>query len=256
MKRKQLCQELKRAYLELEGEHYNSVHYRQNRNRYLKMMQAVLPFSASARILDIGVGFCYLATYFKLQGYEVSAVDFFYGDLPKTRCEQNQIPFFSLNIEVDDLPFEEESFDVIILGEVVEHFTYSPLIPLRKIAKALKKDGTLLLSTPNRYRILELMKKLSGTNLAQNLISPPREEPVWHKGKSFYYRHNRLYSMKEIRRLVRQSGFRVLSSGFKNEGICLKENPIKTFLRCVCRPFALVIPGIRDFLLIEAKRKV
>ena len=133
MKNKLISQKLKHAYLELEGGNYNAVHYKKNRNRYLKMIEAVLPLSKSGKILDIGAGFCYLTKFFKLQGYEIFAIDFFYGDLPKIRCEQNHIPFFYLNIEVDDLPFEKEFFDVVILGEVIEHFTYSPLFPLNRL---------------------------------------------------------------------------------------------------------------------------
>lgn len=78
MKKKLISQGLKCAYLELEGVNYNAVHYRQNRNRYQKMIEAVLPLSNSGKILDIGAGFCYLTKFFKFQGYEVYAI----ADLP------------------------------------------------------------------------------------------------------------------------------------------------------------------------------
>ena len=119
MNNKLLSQRLKQAYFELEEENYNAVHYQQNRKRYLKIIEAAFPLSKSETILDIGAGLCYLTTFLKLQGYKIFAIDFFYGDLPKIRCEQNHIPFFSLNIEIDDLPYENEFFDVIILGEVI-----------------------------------------------------------------------------------------------------------------------------------------
>lgn len=255
MKNKLIIEALEQAYLDLEGKNYNVVHYEQNRNRYLKMIEAVLLLSRSDKILDIGVGFCYLAKFFKLQGYEIFAIDFFYGDLPKIRCEQNHIPFFSLNIEVDDLPFEIEFFDVIILGQVIEHFTYSPLIPLRKIKKALKKDGTLILTTPNIFRVFELLKILSGYNLFYNLISPYQQKPIWYKGKRFYYRHNKLYSMKELKQIVVQAGFRIVSSGLVNEGISLKDNPIKFFLKFFFSPLTLLIPQFKDILLIVAQKE-
>lgn len=256
MKNKLLSQRLKRAYLELEGGNYNAVHYQQNRNRYMKMIEAAFPLSKSEAILDIGAGFCYLTTFFKLQGYKIFAIDFFYGDLPKIRCEQNHIPFFSVNIEIDDLPFEKESFDVIILGEVIEHFTYSPIIPLRKIKKVLKKNGTFILTTPNNFRIFGLLKTLSGYNHFYNLLSPYPEKPIWYKGKKFYYRHDKLYSMKGLRQIIMQAGFRMISSGFVNEGISIKENPIKIFLKCICSPFTFVFPHLQDFIWIEAKKRI
>jgi 2-polyprenyl-3-methyl-5-hydroxy-6-metoxy-1,4-benzoquinol methylase len=251
-----ISQGLKRAYLELEGVNYNAVHYRQNRNRYQNMIEAVLPLSKSGKILDIGAGFCYLTKFFKFQGYEVYAIDFFYGDLPKIRCEQNHIPFFYLNIEVDDLPFGKEFFDAIILGEVIEHFTYTPRIPLRKIKKVLKKDGILILTTPNIFRIFELLRILSGYNLYNNLISPYREKPIWYRGKRFYYRHNKLYSMKALRQTLMQSGFRIISSGYVNEEISIKENTIKVLIKWIISPLTLVFPQLRDFIWIRAKKRV
>jgi len=256
MKNKSFSQKLQHAYLELEGENYNTVHYQQNLNRYLKMTEAVLPLSKSNKILDMGVGFCYLTKFFKLQGHEIFAIDFFYGDIPKIRCERNDIPFFPLNIEVDNLPFEKEFFDVIILGEVIEHFTYSPLIPLRKIHKALKKDGLLILTTPNIFRIIELLKILSGYNFFYNRISPYQKKPIWYKGKKFYYRHNQLYSMKGLKQIIIQAGFGIVSSGFINEGISLKENPINIFLKFIFSPFALLIPQLQDVIWITAKKKI
>ncbi|MBW1782804.1 MAG: class I SAM-dependent methyltransferase [Deltaproteobacteria bacterium] len=255
MKNKPVFQGLKRAYYELEGKDYNAVHYQQNRNRYVKMIEAVLPLSKSVNILDIGVGFCYLAKFLKLQGFQVFAIDFFYGDLPKYRCEQNHIPFCFLNIEVDDMPFEKEFFDVIILGEVIEHFTYSPLIPLKKIRDALEKDGLFILTTPNVFRIFELLRILRGRSLFKPLRSSHQKRPIIYKGKRFYYRHNKLYSMESLKQIVRRSGFRIIASGFVNEGISFKENPIKVFLRCICWPFTLMIPQLRDFLWIQAKKE-
>lgn len=255
MKNKSLSQRLQHAYFALEGENYNTVHYQQNLNRYLKMIEVVLPLSKSNKILDIGAGFCYLSKFFKRQGYEIYAIDFFYGNIPKVRCEQHHIPFFPLNVEVDDLPFEKDFFDVIILGEVIEHFTYSPLIPLEKIQKVLKKDGLLILTTPNIFRIIELLKIFSGYNFFYNQISPHQSKPIWYKEKRFYYRHNKLYSMKELRQIMIQAGFRIACSGFVNEGTSLKEHPIKIFLKFIFSPFALLMPQLQDVMWIAAKKK-
>ncbi len=255
MKNNFLSQRLKRAYLELEGINYNILHYQQHLNRYLKMIDSVLPRFSTAKILDIGGGFCYLTKFFKLQGFEIFAIDFFYGDIPQIRCERNGIPFFCLNVEVDDLPFEKEFFDVIILGEVLEHFTYSPLIPLKKIRNILKKDGMLLLTTPNVFRLIDLLKIFSGYHFFSHLLSSYQEEPIWYKGKKFYYRHNKLYTMKELRRLILQSGFRITSSGFLNEGISMRDNLIKIFLQCIFSPLPFIFPQLRDVLWVVAEKE-
>jgi hypothetical protein len=51
MKINPLSQKLKRAYLELEGENYDVAHYQQNLYRYLKIIESILPFSATNGIL-------------------------------------------------------------------------------------------------------------------------------------------------------------------------------------------------------------
>jgi len=255
MKNKLLSQRLKRAYIELDGENYNTVHYQKNGNRYLKMIAPVLQLSKAAKILDIGGGFCYLTKFFKNQGYEISAIDFFYGDIPKIRCEKSGIPFYLLNVEVDDLPFEEEYFDVIMLGEVIEHFTYSPLTPLNKINKILKKGGVFILTTPSIFRIIGLLKMVSGYNFFHKLLSPNRENPFWYKGKEFIYRHNKLYSMKELRQLIVKSGFRIVSSGYVDEGICISGKPLKNILKIIFSPLLLIFPNFKDFIWVVAEKQ-
>lgn len=253
MKSNLLSQKLKQAYIELEGKNFNFKHYQQNRERYLKMIEFILPFSSTAKILDVGCGFCYLAKFLKLQGFKVFAVDFFYGNVSKIRCKESGIPFFQLNIEVDDLPFGEKAFDVILLGEVIEHFTYSPLIPLRKIRTALKKGGILILTTPNALRLISLLKLSIGYNLYPDLKTY-YEEPISYKGKRFYYRHNRLYTKKGLRQLISQAGFKIISSGFSSEGSYKGDNLRKVFFKLLISPLLLALPPFRDFLWIAAEK--
>ena len=177
-------QHLKKAYVELEGRKYNVKHFRQNSGRYLKMIEFILPCSSDIRILDIGCGYCYLTKFLKLQGLQIQAIDFYYGDIPKIRCQQSSVPFFQLNIEADDFPFGEAFFDIILLGEVLEHLNYSPLIPLKKIRRALKREGRLILTTPNGRRLVNLLKLMLGRNIYPDLRSY-YQSPILYKGKNF-----------------------------------------------------------------------
>jgi 2-polyprenyl-3-methyl-5-hydroxy-6-metoxy-1,4-benzoquinol methylase len=138
------------------------------------------------KILDIGCGYCYLTRFLKGQGYDVLGVDFFYGTIPEDRCRQSEIPYYQLNIETDDLPFEENIFDVVLLGEVLEHLTHSPLLPLARIQNALKRGGRLILTTPNVRRVTHLAKMVVGQNIYPDLTTYCRE-PYVHEGKEFYY---------------------------------------------------------------------
>jgi len=57
-------------------------------------------------------------------------------------------PNLNLVASAEALPFRDESFDLIFAGEVIEHLR-NPSKALRDWVRALKSDGTLIISTPN-----------------------------------------------------------------------------------------------------------
>ena len=55
---------------------------------------------------------------------------------------------YALDIERQDLPFPDESFDLIICSQVLEHLKIV-IRPLREMSRSLKTKGHLLLGIPN-----------------------------------------------------------------------------------------------------------
>ena len=106
-----------------------------------------------------------------------------------------------LNLEKDHLPFENESVDVVIFFEILEHLLYDPMHAFLEINRVLKKDGFLFISTPNLNSAKAFQKMLRGNN--PNLYTPYREL------EKVYERHNREFTIKEVELLTSKSGFSI-----------------------------------------------
>ena len=109
-----------------------------------------------------------------------------------------EIPFATANIEAHPLPFPPETFDLVVFCEVIEHLTLDPTWALVEMHRVLKKDGYLVLSTPNALRWDYLRRMLIGRN-----YYPP------YSGYGTTARHNREFSISEVRDLLEGCGFRV-----------------------------------------------
>lgn len=107
-----------------------------------------------------------------------------------------------LNLETDLLPFTEQSVELVIFLEVIEHLLYDPMSVLLEINRIMKKNALLFLSTPNLNSARAFSKMLKGDN--PNLYTP------YHgKNASLYERHNREYTIKELKILLNNSGFSI-----------------------------------------------
>ena len=101
--------------------------------RYRQTLDAIpkeVTANKAAKILDIG-------------GYSV------FEDMMIDRYGFENIKTYATpNLNTDTLDFEDESFDLIILAEVIEHL-YDPDIVLSECYRILKTNGCLLITTPN-----------------------------------------------------------------------------------------------------------
>ena len=132
---------------------------------YDDKVQSLLKYVGNNQlILDVGCLTGYVG-YFCLQkktGNKVVGIDFIAGALEQARRKGVDARY--CNVETDKLPIKKsESFDIIIMSEIIEHLV-DPLAILKKVEKFLKKDGKIIISTPNiayfQYRIELLLGKL------------------------------------------------------------------------------------------------
>lgn len=113
------------------------------KNYLLESFLAIFDKEKRGKVLDIGCGNGDYAFNLHKMGFDVLA-----GDMDVNRFQyKDQIKFQKCNV-TETLPFDNNSFDFIVLAEVVEHFK-NPYDVIQELHRILKPGGTLVLSTPN-----------------------------------------------------------------------------------------------------------
>jgi 2-polyprenyl-3-methyl-5-hydroxy-6-metoxy-1,4-benzoquinol methylase len=120
------------------------------RRRYQEFFH-LFPLNPDQTILEIGTGGGFALEELEKTKPTFIPVDIPQGNLKNIRSKANG-PTFPCCADAYQLPFKENSFDLIILAEVVEHLqdpgkVFKALFPL------LKNDGKLLISVPYKEEI-------------------------------------------------------------------------------------------------------
>ncbi|MGB9750669.1 MAG: glycosyl transferase family 1 [Roseiflexus castenholzii] len=98
-------------------------------------------------VLDCGCGMgVYLMFMGRLRRLNLVGVD---GDMERLRwAEREHVPASLSNVDIHHLPFADNSFDKVLMSEVLEHLT-DDRGALREIFRILKPGGVLALSVPH-----------------------------------------------------------------------------------------------------------
>jgi len=117
---------------------------------------------------------------------ETSSIDIAYKKLDRA---------IKANIEEDDLPLEKESFDLILLADVVEHLI-DPWTSLKKLHQFLRPDGFVLVSIPNIQHWRNIVNLILG---------------VWEYAGSgmMDITHLRFFTKDSIIHLLENAGYKV-----------------------------------------------
>lgn len=147
-------------------------------------------------ILDIGCYPTFLFDTLENQGFNMTGISSHHEPI-KTKN------IFNLNIETDELPFDKNSFDLILMFEVIEHILFHPHNTLLKLKKILKPGGKLLISTPNAAHIKHRLQAVMGHSTTFSIDESPLETD-W---KKLYFRHNKELTGVELKKVMLQAGF-------------------------------------------------
>jgi len=101
---------------------------------------------AGKRTLDAGCGYGPFSAAAVVRGAVVVSVDIGPRLVARAMARASSR---GLAADAGQLPVRDESFDVVISSEMLEHMR-APLLALGELARVLRPDGLLVLTTPNR----------------------------------------------------------------------------------------------------------
>ena len=192
------------------GGHEDHVEYVERHiDRIIRTLGLLGPGDGQQRLLELGASpyvMTLLAQHFL--GYRVTPANFFgdYGDptgfedeltMRSERFgEEHTFRYPLFNLDLDTFPYEEDSFDVVLCCEILEHLARDPARMLAEIHRVLAPGGRLVLTTPNSKRLQNVLLLLRGHNVYER-----------YSGYGVYGRHNREYTNWELRELLRLHHF-------------------------------------------------
>jgi len=185
-----------------------------HRHEYIRTVRDTLkyrpPDVGSVRVLELGAFFGVNCTALHDLGYQVTAADvpeFMDQPAQVERYAQRGIATKGVRLEDYILPFDDCSFEVIIMCETLEHLNFNPLPLLKEINRIGSSNSIFYLSLPNAAQIYNRIRVLRGNALGVDIeefftqLDPQSSEIV--NG------HWREYTGPEIREMLERMGYRI-----------------------------------------------
>jgi SAM-dependent methyltransferase/glycosyltransferase involved in cell wall biosynthesis len=229
-------------------------YFRTHANRLARTLQRIPHGGKEDRVLEMG---CYLQVtpalrnllgYGEVRGCYLGKP----GESARRSTVSNDGEQFECFIDlfgadVDPFPYPDGYFSTVLCCELLEHLENDPMHMMSEIYRVLKPGGILVLSTPNIVSLQSIAQVLKGAHPASF-----RRYARSRFGADPEPGHSREYTPDEIRLLLADSGFIVLSVETIPYGETELEDPqwVLPILRSVRRPTAL-----RDDCILALGRK-
>ncbi|MAG32827.1 MAG: hypothetical protein CL908_18270 [Deltaproteobacteria bacterium] len=158
--------------------------------------------AAPISVLEVGSFPGVMSVVIKQSGYDIHCLDLDPGRMSDL-AHKYGLDLERCDIETEDIPFSDDSYDVVVFTEILEHLRIDPLHALRELKRVLKPGGTLILTVPNISPIHRL-RFLFGADYQGDIVDEfEKLDRLGHMG------HIRVYSALEVQRMLEYAGFEV-----------------------------------------------
>ena len=179
----------------------------------------------------------------KCLGYDVTASDVpEYIEMPEQikRYSRHGIATASVRLEDYILPFSDETYDLIIMCEVLEHLNFNPLPLLKEINRIGKPNSVFYLSLPNGASIYNRRAVAMGHGIGRMVDG--FFEQLNPRSSAIANGHWREYTGPEVRQMLEPLGFRIAKQYYFSLG---ETQPAKSFRKKMARVLYERFPDLK-----------
>lgn len=154
-----------------------------------------------AKVLEVGVGNGFVSRYVKDKGVNIITSDI------DSRLKPNVVGSIMV------LPFTNESFDIVVCFEVLEHLPYDNFSgALEEIYRV--SDKYAILSLPDHTAVYRLYIELPRIKPIKKLIQHPFPRPIHHEfdGEHYWMIGKAQYPLTRIERDIERTGFKIIKT--------------------------------------------
>lgn len=159
------------------------------------------------KVLDIGCESGNLCEWLSKRGYQPIGIDI--SSIAYEMAKKRGITTICLNIDEEPLPFENDSFNEIFMGDILEHI-FNVETVIKEVHRILKPNGLIKFTVPNMaFLPLRLRYLITGQIPTTNPVRGSyRHDLPWK------WEHIRFYNLKSIHQLMIMNNFnKVLLQG-------------------------------------------
>lgn len=213
----------------------------------------LLPPTDSTKILEIGIGYGYVAVPLRtmfptcsVSALDAPTRDYVNSPVYKVMLERHEIDLRLADITTERFPFDDGSFDVVIFSETMEHLSPTSLVPVfTEILRCLRVGGRVIVTTPNALRLRNRIRFLLGRSVF--------ESPASLKGGT--YGHIREYSHAEVVGMLQACGFHEASAHRCSVQYPILFNEVDRLISGIGSMLSQFSITFDDFVLVQAFRQ-